>query len=130
MSEAALQCGSMRIAISDEAADSMYALVHLASDLGEAKSQVYAFRLGIASFLDQLGQLGRSLDGTAKLDAIKGDFSLVVMMAGQLGHIDVKARLATVDRDSEFVASGRADQSYLSDFMRALRTLKIDEGDA
>jgi len=129
MSEAALHCGSMRVAISDEAADNTYVQVHLASGLGDARSQVYAFRLGIASFLDQLGQLGRSLGGTAQLAAVEGDFSLEVMMAGPLGHVDVKARLATFGRDSEFLASGRADQSYLPDFMRALRGLQIDEGD-
>ena len=123
MTEAAIQSGSVCVVISDEVPDRRYARVRLASDLGEAVSRVYALEVG--AFLDDLGQLDRTLSGSAKLESLEGDFSLE-LTAQKLGHIGLNARLSNVERSSDFFVSGQTDQSCLPDFIRSCRALQFE----
>ena len=124
MTEAALQSGSMRSAISDETADRRFARVSLASELGTAASNVYG--LDLPPFIAEVERLSRTLTGSASLEGIEGDFRLS-LNAGKLGHVKIEARLSDIERSSDFYASGQTDQTHLPDFIRACRALELED---
>jgi len=118
-----------QLAISDESADSFYALVKLSSVIGNTAKNIY--ELELRELVAELRQLHETMTGEANIESLEGDF-IAKFSAKPLGHIQIDAEISEPDGPSLFRSTGNIDQSYLPTFITNLKKLDLsgDRGDS